>query len=1417
MSSKKGLPEPLTDDTDFNEWCRDIEVWEIATEYAKDKWGALIYRALEGKAKRCCRNIPISDIKGETGYETIMNKLKELYGMDEGLYRFQAIERFEEFVRPEDMTVLDFINEWESYYDKVEQIGKIKLPEDYLAYKLFKAVRISDENKLLTRATITNFKISEAKEKMKAIFAMQSVNTADSSDTTIKVEPASDLYFAQDNRSQKKFHSHNRKSGSKKWGNRKHHAGSGSSGAYQSAKPYKNPIGSDGKRMTCHECGCDRHLVKKCPYRNRNNDDFSDDDAEVTLLTKGMDIRNGDAMVSLLCKTFNSALLDTGCPTTVCGKRWLECYLKSLPEDMREKVKYRKSAKTFRFGDGKPVLSESLVSIPAVIGGTRVNINAEVVPCDVPFLLSKKAMSKAKAKLLFGMDTIEIFGKNIKLETTANGHYKLPLLPETKMFSVFLSNEELSEMDSAHQRNTAKKLHVQFGHADGKRLVDLLHDAGVVDSQFEKLVYEVEKNCETCLQHKRKKPHSAVGFSLGKEFNHVVSLDLKTISGHLCLHMIDNATRFSMSIRIPSKHKEVIVDHVFKHWIQTFGRPQYFLSDNGGEFNNKLFRELGNALSTEILTTGAESPWSNGITERHNALIAKMVLQILASTDVSFDMALGWSVAAKNSLKNVHGYSPNQLVFGRNPNFPISLNSALPALTNITSDEIIASHLNAMIAGRKAFVESEASEKLKRALAKQTRSETTQLPYETGMKVFYKMESSARWQGPAEVIGKSGSQVYIKHGGSLHRVNPCNLQRVPTDGVTAQEVESLEISVPNSGDTVESDEESDEGSDEELAYESSDSSDNELVHEDNRDPGRSTNAPNLHNPSLVDGTKPQVGSTVRLKLQEDNNWQNVKVLGRAGKASGANRFWFNIENCTDGDKKSVDFSKVESWETVPEEVLLVGDCNEILHAKSKELDNLVEHDVFDEVEYTGQPLINVRWVITEKFSGASKVVKARLVAKGFEESSSNLRKDSPTCLKENLRLVLSIASNKRWKIHSLDVKSAFLQGKKIARSVFLRPPIEAHTDKVWKLKKTIYGLSDASRSWYLRVQEVLESVKMVMCKYDYCLFVWFDGNGELAGIICIHVDDFFYCGTALFHKEVITVVKCAFKIGSEDAMFFNYLGLQIEQRDGCIFLHQYKYIEELKPLEVKQSLYGKEEPLSKADFENLRSTIGQLAWVANQTRPDIAFDVCQLSVNLKNATYKTVIRANKCIKKLKNHLYMLKYPVLGDISKAKVVVFADASFANLEGGASQGGHLVFLVGENGGMSILSWSSKKLDRVVNSTSAAETMSLLKGFEAGYLLKTTVGNLISNGLDLNVDMYTDCKNLKQVVNNSKNIDNKRLKIDVCTLRDHLLKKELSSLKWICSSDQLADALTKEGVNVKKLINVLYTAKFNELKEI
>ena len=92
-----------------------------------------------------------------------------------------------------------------------------------------------------------------------------------------------------------------------------------------------------------------------------------------------------------------------------------------------------------------------------------------------------------------------------------------------------------------------------------------------------------------------------------------------------------------------------------------------------------------------------------------------------------------------------------------------------------------------------------------------------------------------------------------------------------------------------------------------------------------------------------------------------------------------------------------------------------------------------------------------------KFSLCSHNLNIELVAKGFEESFCDSRIDSPTCLKENLRLVLAICACYSWTLFSLDVKSAFLQGKQIDRALFVKPPAEAHTEYVWELNKALYG------------------------------------------------------------------------------------------------------------------------------------------------------------------------------------------------------------------------------------------------------------------------------------------------------------------------------------------------------------------------
>ena len=106
-------------------------------------------------------------------------------------------------------------------------------------------------------------------------------------------------------------------------------------------------------------------------------------------------------------------------------------------------------------------------------------------------------------------------------------------------------------------------------------------------------------------------------------------------------------------------------------------------------------------------------------------------------------------------------------------------------------------------------------------------------------------------------------------------------------------------------------------------------------------------------------------------------------------------------------------------------------------------------------------------------------------------------------------LDLNFIVSRKWKIKSLDIKSAFLQGQPINSEIFLKPPKEAGTDKLWKLLITVYGLCDAPRaSQYLRIKEVLEKSGMLKSKFDDAIFYWFS-NWKLEGLLYRHVDDFY--------------------------------------------------------------------------------------------------------------------------------------------------------------------------------------------------------------------------------------------------------------------------------------------------------------------
>ena len=149
-----------------------------------------------------------------------------------------------------------------------------------------------------------------------------------------------------------------------------------------------------------------------------------------------------------------------------------------------------------------------------------------------------------------------------------------------------------------------------------------MQSADAFDKRIDQLIDEVTKNCVTCKHYKKTPPRPVVFMPMATQFNEVVAMDVKHFRrGIYFLHLIDLHTRFSLAKIIKSKHPSVIVQKVIMMWVGNgFRTPKKFLIDNGGEFANENYTEMGEQLNVEICSTAAESPWQNGICERNHAV-----------------------------------------------------------------------------------------------------------------------------------------------------------------------------------------------------------------------------------------------------------------------------------------------------------------------------------------------------------------------------------------------------------------------------------------------------------------------------------------------------------------------------------------------------------------------------------------------------------------------------------------------------------------------------------------------------------------------------------------------------------------------------------------------------------------------------
>ena len=173
-----------------------------------------------------------------------------------------------------------------------------------------------------------------------------------------------------------------------------------------------------------------------------------------------------------------------------------------------------------------------------------------------------------------------------------------------------------------------------------------------------------------------------------------------------------------------------------------------------------------------------------------------------------------------------------------------------------------------------------------------------------------------------------------------------------------------------------------------------------------------------------------------------------------------------------------------------------------------------------------------------------------------------------------------------------------------------------------------------------------------------------------------------------FHNSIIKKLKFTFVIGKEEKTNFRYLGLNICSHLDNITFDQHQYIQNINKIDINsERKISPKSPLTSGGKDILRSKIGQLLWISNQTRPDISFDVSYLASAVNTATVTEMIQCNKIISKVGNNSYQLKYSRLK--GKPRLNVYIDASYGNSQNGGSQGRYLILIVGEDNTFNLLS--------------------------------------------------------------------------------------------------------------------------------
>ncbi|KAK9089019.1 hypothetical protein Scep_028101 [Stephania cephalantha] len=491
------------------------------------------------------------------------------------------------------------------------------------------------------------------------------------------------------------------------------------------------------------------------------------------------------------------------------------------------------------------------------------------------------------------------------------------------------------------------------------------------------------------------------------------------------------------------------------------------------------------------------------------------------------------------------------------------------------------------------------------------------------------------------------------------------------------------------------------------------------------------------------------------------------------------------------------------------------DSEKWFNAMIDELKSMDDNKVWELVELPeGAKQVGCKWVFKTKRDSHGNIerYKARLVAIGYNQKDGIDYKEtfSPVSKKDSLRIIMALVAHYNLELHQMDVKTAFLNGD-LEEEVYMDQPegflTTGKENLVCKLKKSIYGLKQASRQWYIKFNNTITSYGFVENTVDRCIYMKISGSKFV--ILVLYVDDILLAANdvAMLH-DVKRFLSINFEM--KDMGEASYvIGIEIfrDRSQGLLGLSQKGYINKvLERFQMDKCSAGivliqKRDKFSLMqcphnDLERQQmqcipyaSLVGSLMYAQTCTRPDISFAVGMLGRYQSNPGMDHWKAAKKVLRYLQGTKdYMLIYK---QSSHLKVIGYSDSDNAGcVDSRKSTFGYLFLLAG-----GAVSWKSSKQTVIATSTMEAEFVACFEAnIHALWLRNFVSGLAIIDSIAKPIRLY--CDNSATVFfskNDKYSKGAKHINLKYLSVKEEVQKQRVS-IEHIGTDLMIADPLTK-----------------------